>query len=582
MNIFSYINVLLDYTQYIDNKKKLLKSIILFGTSAAFFEVAFPAFLGIGAGILFNDSSGTDFLAYLNFFEKNGINALIVFSIFLIIFSLVRYFFIILFFKKKYSFAMQYGYSIAEKTEHSILKLDLFSRRKSLNPDLSRIIHSETNTITWKFFVPMVDLFHELIVIIISILALALISFDLFLLCLPIIILSFIYFIFSSNKNEKIQDDDVNFRERLAIYAEIIHEGALDTVSQSNKNWLKNKITDEFKNIKNTQKINILNALMPRPRIETMILLLFGVLIIVLYFFKINLYSSYLVGVLIFLRMLMSIGKFYGSVLALRLGSTNAKNVLKNLQPALNYNTLESNENNQDESNGFIFNNKNKHDNQFSIELKNLTVGWNQNQKIAVENIKVNKGELLLVKGQSGAGKSTLLRTISNSLYPTSGNLIFTNFSKSNCEKEIFYIRQDPHIIPSSLIENLILDDVDNYLDINDISKDVLHDKAKNLLVNYGFTPERISSLLKLNNINKLISGGEAQRIAILRLFFSKNVKLCLFDEPTASLDKKNITLISNLINEVSEKKICIIITHDDYFAKLLESPSSKSITLKN
>ena len=126
------------------------------------------------------------------------------------------------------------------------------------------------------------------------------------------------------------------------------------------------------------------------------------------------------------------------------------------------------------------------------------------------------------------------------------------------------------------------MDDVDNYLDINDISKDELHDKAKNLLVNYGFTPERISSLLKLNNINKLISGGEAQRIAILRLFFSKNVKLCLFDEPTASLDKKNIKLISNLINEVSEEKICIIITHDDYFAKLLESPTSKSITLKN
>lgn len=581
MNIFSYINVLLDYTQYIDNKKKLLKSVILFGTFAAFFEVAFPAFLGIGAGILFNDPSGTDFLAYLNFFDKNGINAPIVFSIFLIIFSLVRYFFIILFFKKKYAFAMQYGYSIAEKTEHSILKLDLFSRRKSLNPDLSRMIHSETNTITWKFFVPMVDLFHELIVIIISILALALISFDLFLLCLPIIILSFIYFIFSSNKNEKTQDDDVNFRERLSIYAEIIHEGALDTVSQSNKEWLKNKITNEFKNIKNTQKINILNALMPRPRIETIILLLFGVLILVSYFLKINLYSSYLVGVLIFLRMLMSVGRFYGSILALRLGSTNAKNVLKNLQPALNYNSVKHNENNKDEPNGLIFSNI-EDKNQFSIELKDLTVGWNQNQKIAVENIKVNKGESLLVKGKSGTGKSTLLRTISNSLYPTSGDVIFTNFSKLNCEQEIFYIRQDPHIIPSSLIENLILDDVDNYLDINDISKDTLNDKVKNLLLNFGFSNNRAASLMDLKSINKVISGGEAQRIAILRLFFSKNVKLCLFDEPTASLDRKNIKLISNLINEIAEKKICIIITHDDYFAKLLESPSLKSITLKN
>lgn len=582
MSILPFTKILADYAHFADKNKSFIYVVSFFGVIAAFFEVAFPALLGVGAGILFNDPSGTSYLAYFDFSKNNGFNPVLIFSLFLTVFSIFRYFFILIFFKKKYAFAMQYGYSIAEKTEHSILDLDLLSRRKSLNPDLSRIIHSETNTITWKFFVPIVDLFHELFVIFFSLSALAFINFNLFIFCLPMVLSAFVYFYFSLNSFDKLQDDDdVSFREKLASYAEIIHDGALDTVSQANKFWLKDKITETFGDIKNIQRNNILSSLKPRPRIETFILILLGFVIATLYVLEVNFSSNYLVGVLILLRMLMSLGKFYGSILALKLGSSNAKNVLKNLLPALTFKESEDTHSKNVNPSRFIFKNDLTNKNKYSIAFEELIIGWDKNNKIHINDISVTNGELLLIRGASGSGKTTLLRTVSNSLEPLAGRVVFNNFNELAHEDEIFYIRQDPHIIPSSILENLILDDVDNFLLSNKMTKDDLDKKAKNLLSDFGFSTNRIDSLIKSKNINKTISGGEAQRIAILRLFFSTNVKLCLFDEPTASLDKKNIFLVSNLINKLSQEKICLVITHDDYLSKLIAESNKKYLELK-
>lgn len=576
MGIISYFKILFNYSFYVDKDKKYLYGTTFFAIIAAFFEVSFPAILGVGAAVLFNDASGDTFLNYINYLVKDDTNTVFVFSILLMVFALLRYFFVLLFFDKKYKFAMHYAYLIAEKTEHSLLDLDLLSRRKSLNPDLARIIHSETNTITWKFFVPLVDLFHEFIVIIFSLLALSVLSFNLFLACLPLFILVIFYYYFYDSPLKEAPPDDVNFRERLAIFAEIIQNGALDTVSQAKKSWLKNKISSEFTNITHTQKTNILAALKPRPRVETVILIFLGMLIATLNILGVSFLPVYLVGVLIFLRMLMSLGKFHGSIIALRLGSLNAKNVLNKLRPALSFNENGINIPN------FLYKDDDDKLNHFSIQLKNLVVGWSQSHQIPIDDQIINKGEILLITGPSGTGKSTLLRTISTSLEPVAGEIIYSNFNQGMNEKEIFYIRQDPHIIPSSLIENLILDDMDSFISLNNTDKNAFMNKSRMLLNDFGFSRERIDSLFVSNNINQSISGGEAQRIAILRLFFSKNVKLCLFDEPTASLDKKNILLVSDLINELSKDKACIVITHDDYLGKLISNPNTKFLNLKN
>lgn len=573
MPLRDYLDTLLNYSKYIDSKRKYLNKIILFCILAAILEIIFPVLLGFGAGYIFNDSSADGILQSLEYFSLSQTQTYGLISLSLILFGLVRYFGLVIYFRAKYDFAMQYGYKIAELTEYTFLDLDLLSRRKSSNSDLARIVHSETNTITWKFFVPMVDLFHEVILIFISLVVLAYINIFLFIFTIPLLVLIYFYYVLFRGGTPEFNEDDVQYREKLAIFSEIIQQGSLDTVSQANKSWLKQKISSIFIKISSIQQNLIMDALKPRPKVETVILISLGSLIIFLNLNDIFLSSNYLIGILVFLRMIMSFGKFQGALIALSLGSSNANNVLKILSPVLN-----SSDSPEEEEKGFSF--SIKEDSTDSIVLRNLFIGWNEESKILVPDTTISKGEICLVIGPSGSGKTTLMRTISTSLTPLSGEIKYDNFDKKCKEEEIFYIRQDPHIIPSTLTENLILDDAENYSNINNISLGDLEAKQMNLLLSFGFSEDRLKELKLSKSINTEISGGEAQRIAILRILFSNKSKLCLFDEPTASLDKENVLLVAQLIKTLAVDKICIVVTHDEYFKELIQESAVKFINL--
>ncbi len=79
---------------------------------------------------------------------------------------------------------------------------------------------------------------------------------------------------------------------------------------------------------------------------------------------------------------------------------------------------------------------------------------------------------------------------------------------------------------------------------------------------------DEILSYLNLSDIeNKYpsqLSGGEQQRVAIIRAIVSKP-KLILADEPTGNLDKKNSDLVIKLIQSMCKKfnRTVIIVTHN-------------------
>ena len=67
----------------------------------------------------------------------------------------------------------------------------------------------------------------------------------------------------------------------------------------------------------------------------------------------------------------------------------------------------------------------------------------------------------------------------------------------------------------------------------------------------------------KNNNTNKriLLSGGQKQKISIARTFL-KNPKILLLDEPTSSLDKESEIEVQNSLEELSNNKTTISISH--------------------
>ena len=147
---------------------------------------------------------------------------------------------------------------------------------------------------------------------------------------------------------------------------------------------------------------------------------------------------------------------------------------------------------------------------------------------------------------------------------PTSGNVIYNNqditlFSDAQQnnfrQNEIGLIFQSPHLITElTVLENIIIRGL-----IRNDPIDACKEKAILFLEQFGLKN-------KANMLPYTLSGGEQQRIAIIRAIFNKPSFL-LADEPTAHLDKENCHAIINALRtyQSTHSMGLIISSHDPF-----------------
>ncbi|WP_257129108.1 ATP-binding cassette domain-containing protein [Bacillus pseudomycoides] len=104
-------------------------------------------------------------------------------------------------------------------------------------------------------------------------------------------------------------------------------------------------------------------------------------------------------------------------------------------------------------------------------------------------------------------------------------------------------------------------------LEYKKLSKKEKLEKIDTLLNEFGL------SHLKEKMVYQL-SGGEQQRIAIIRLILQES-NLILADEPTASLDTENEKVILEYLKQLNEKgKTIVVVTHNQdilpYFSRVI------------
>lgn len=204
------------------------------------------------------------------------------------------------------------------------------------------------------------------------------------------------------------------------------------------------------------------------------------------------------------------------------------------------------------------------------IELKDVkkVYGKGDAQVVALKdiNFKADKGEVVLIMGPSGAGKSTFL-TIAGSLQkPTSGEVLInaediSDFSAKKCNElrlnKIGFVLQAYNLVPFLTVnEQFTL--VDKVKKQNNISREELQDLLKQL---------GITDLVK--KYPSELSGGQQQRAAIARALYA-NPEILLADEPTASLDTKNVEEVGQLFKDLAKKrdKAVMLVTHDPRLEK--------------
>ncbi len=182
-------------------------------------------------------------------------------------------------------------------------------------------------------------------------------------------------------------------------------------------------------------------------------------------------------------------------------------------------------------------------------------------------NLKIDSGELVILKGVSGSGKSTILSLIAGINRPTLGEVIVDNrrvsklqdrFASLYRRESIGFIFQKYNLIPNLTVSDNILTPL---IPIN-LIEDEVRGRLDKVLKEFNILDKR-------DIVVKNLSGGEQQRVAIARALIN-NPKIIIADEPTANLDEVlSMSFIDIVKNLKDNKKTIIIATHDPIFFDL-------------
>ncbi|WP_073507732.1 ABC transporter ATP-binding protein [Streptobacillus notomytis] len=175
-------------------------------------------------------------------------------------------------------------------------------------------------------------------------------------------------------------------------------------------------------------------------------------------------------------------------------------------------------------------------------------------------NLQIQKGEFFVIIGPSGSGKTTMLKLINRLLKQTEGDIFFQdkNLKEYNLRElrlEIGYVLQQIALFPNLTVEeNIAL-----IPEMKNMDKELIKKKTIDLLEKVGLDPEKY-----MKRLPKELSGGEKQRIGILRAIIS-NPKILLMDEPFSALDPLSKTQLQDLIKMLHEeyKMTTVFVTHD-------------------
>lgn len=213
------------------------------------------------------------------------------------------------------------------------------------------------------------------------------------------------------------------------------------------------------------------------------------------------------------------------------------------------------------------------------VKLVNINKEFNVGKKEKCSvlqniNLEIEEGEIVAVYGPSGSGKTTLLHIMGLIEPPTSGEIFIDNENIGilSAKKRalirrnyIGFVFQFYHLIPElNVLDNVLLP---ARFKNNSFSwfknKKEIKEKAIELL-------KRVGLINKLKNRPTTLSGGEKQRVAVIRAIIN-NPKILLCDEPTGSLDAENGEIVINLLKEINScYNISIVIaTHETNIAKI-------------
>jgi general L-amino acid transport system ATP-binding protein len=199
------------------------------------------------------------------------------------------------------------------------------------------------------------------------------------------------------------------------------------------------------------------------------------------------------------------------------------------------------------------------------IVIENLNKWYGDFHVLRDINLRVKKGERIVICGPSGSGKSTTIRCINRLEEFQEGSLVVDGVEMIDDVKNIESIRRDvgmvfqhfnlfPHL---TILENLTLGPI--------WVQKKPKAEAEAIAMKYL---ERVKIPDQADKYPGQLSGGQQQRVAIARSL-CMNPNIMLFDEPTSALDPEMIKEVLDVMVELAEDGMTMLcVTHEMGFAR--------------
>src|SRR4051794_14540424 len=194
------------------------------------------------------------------------------------------------------------------------------------------------------------------------------------------------------------------------------------------------------------------------------------------------------------------------------------------------------------------------------LELHDVSFSYADGRRVLDRvSLQVPAGSRVALVGPSGAGKSTLLALV-ESFYAVDGGVVrwagtdVREIPRAALRARLGYVEQEAPVLAGTVRDNLLL-----------TRPDATDPELWAVLADVGLTdvvrrsPRGLDVLVGDEGV--LLSGGERQRLAIARSLLARP-QLLLLDEPTASLDARNESLLRDTLAAASADRALLVVAH--------------------
>ncbi|WP_428249718.1 amino acid ABC transporter ATP-binding protein [Ferrovibrio sp.] len=200
-----------------------------------------------------------------------------------------------------------------------------------------------------------------------------------------------------------------------------------------------------------------------------------------------------------------------------------------------------------------------------AVEMAEVCKWYGDYQVLHDVDLKVRRGERIVICGPSGSGKSTLIRCINRLEEHQKGRIAVGGVELNEDSRNVDEIRRDvgmvfqsfnlfPHL---SVLENCMLAPIK--------VRGMTRREAADLAMRYL---ERVRIPEQANKFPGQLSGGQQQRVAIARAL-AMNPSVMLFDEPTSALDPEMVKEVLDTMIEMAQDGMTMLcVTHEMGFAR--------------